>query len=196
MQEDTTLSGIYVGDKPSRSGRLSRLIRITRRFLIPRPIVSLGYYFRFGAKISLRAEVEWTKNIRFGRSCVVGSFTKVKASDGLIEFGDRCGIATGCFISAGANGIAIGDNFICGPNVAISSHNYQYTQFDTHLEDQGETSKGVRIGNNVWIGAGSVILDGSVIGDNSIVVANSLVNHRFRAGSMICGNPAKVLMKR
>ena len=58
------------------------------------------------------------------------------------------------------------------------------------------TSKGVTIGDNVWIGAGSTITDGSVIGDNSIVVANSLVNRRYKANSIIQGSPASVVFTR
>lgn len=65
-----------------------------------------------------------------------------------------------------------------------------------HLDDQGSFSKGIRIGNNVWIGANSTILDGTEIGDDCIVVANSLVNRRFPSGSIIQGNPAKSIFKR
>lgn len=64
------------------------------------------------------------------------------------------------------------------------------------LADQGHFSKGVKIGDNVWIGANSTVLDGTEIGDDCIVVANSLVNRRFPAGSVIQGNPAKVIFKR
>jgi acetyltransferase-like isoleucine patch superfamily enzyme len=59
------------------------------------------------------------------------------------------------------------------------------------LHDQEITSKGTRIGNNVWIGAGAVILDGADIGDDCVVGANSLVSRRFPAGSILQGNPAK-----
>ncbi len=55
---------------------------------------------------------------------------------------------------------------------------------------------GVRIGKNVWIGAGSIILDGTVIGDNCVVVAGSLVNRRYPDNVIIQGNPAKIIMKR
>lgn len=167
-----------------------------RRMLTPGWVVTLIYLYKFGAKISPRAEVDVSDNIRLGLKCVIGSFSKVKALDGALRMGDRCGIATNCFIASGENGIEIGDNFVCGPNVVISASSYVYDEIGVHIEDQGNTSKGIRIGRNVWVGAGSVILDGSVLGDNCIVVAGSLVNRRFPDNAIIQGNPAKIIIKR
>lgn len=182
--------------KAERSQKLTKMTKLLRRFLTPQ-IVSCFYYFlNYRGKISPKSEVEVSANFTMGPGCTVGSFTKIKASDGPLQMGERCGIANGCFIAAGAGGIRIGDNFICGPNVVITANNYVYNELNVHLEDQGQTSKGIKIGNNVWIGAGSVILDGTILGDNTIVVANSLVNRRYPANSILQGNPAKVLMKR
>ncbi|GGB95767.1 hypothetical protein GCM10011494_12800 [Novosphingobium endophyticum] len=110
--------------------------------------------------------------------------------------GHRGGIANGCFVSAGAGGIHIGANFICGPNVNIVGQNYAHGEKDIHLEDVGIVSRGIRIGDNVWIGAGSTITDGAVIGNNTIVVANSLVNRRYPDDVILQGNPAKVIFRR
>ena len=170
--------------------------KLIKRFLIPSKIITLCYFIKYGAKISHRAEVDFTDNITLGKKCVIGSFSKVKAADGHLRIGDRVGIATGCFVATGAKGINIGDNVIIGPNVNIIGTNYRTDQLDVHLEDLGMVSKGITIGNNVWIGAGTTILDGSVIGDNTIIVANSMVNRRFKPNVILQGNPAKVLMKR
>ena len=169
----------------------SPLANLVRRFLVPRFLVSIYYYLRFGAKISPRAEVELSSNLKFGRNCRVSSFTKIKAADGPLTIGTRCGFGTGCFVSSGEKGLEIGDNLVCGPNVVIMASSYRYDSLETHLHDQGTTSKGTRIGNNVWIGAGSVVLDGSHIGDDSIIVANSLVSRRHPPNTILQGNPAK-----
>jgi acetyltransferase-like isoleucine patch superfamily enzyme len=79
---------------------------------------------------------------------------------------------------------------------SVIASNYEYGKLNVPLEDQGHTSKGIRIGSNVWIGANSVILDGSVIGDNTIVAAGSVVNRRFPSGSILQGNPARILIRR
>ncbi len=164
--------------------------------MFPNFVVSLYYFLRYGAKISLRAEVDLTQNLRFGPDCVVSSFTKIKAREGPLTIGARSGFASGCFVSTGEKGTIIGDNFICGPNSVISSSNYAYEKLNVHLDDQDHMSKGVRIGSNVWIGAGSIILDGTVLRDNTIVVANSLVNRRYPPNCILQGSPAKVIMKR
>ncbi|MEP7313222.1 MAG: acyltransferase [Pseudomonadota bacterium] len=167
-----------------------------RRFLVPAFVVSLYGFIRWRAGISSRAEVELSSNLQLGPRCTISSFTKVKVTDGPLRTGADCGFGTGCFISAGAGGIEMGDHVICGPNVVVVASNYRYDSLAVPLDHQGQTSKGIRIGRNVWIGANSVILDGSVIGDNCIVVANSLVNRRFPANSIIQGNPAKILAQR
>jgi acetyltransferase-like isoleucine patch superfamily enzyme len=166
------------------------------RFFIPSLYVTLHYLMKFGAKVSPSSEVELSSNVQFGNKCTVGSFTKIKATDGALVFGNRNGIATNCFIAAGSGGIMIGDNFVCGPNVSIVADSYNHSDKEMHLEDQGSVSKGIKIGRNVWIGAGSVILDGAVIGDNTIVVANSLVNRKYVGDVIIQGSPAKIIMKR
>ena len=173
-----------------------KIKKIIIRVLTPQVLTSFYYFLKYRAKISLRAEVDLTPALILGHDCVIGSFSKIKAFGGYLKIGDRGGIGTGCFISAHRAGIEIGDNFICGPNVNIVGGNYNYHKTGVHLEDLGSSSKGIQIGNNVWIGAGSTILDGSVIGDNTVVVANSLVNRRYPPNTMLQGNPAKVILRR
>ena len=172
------------------------LIKGLKRAITPQILVSIFYFLKYKAKISPKAEVDLSNNLCLGEGCVVSSFTKIKAIDGALTIGARGGFATGCFVASGSAGIDIGDNFICGPNVNIVAVNYNHQQKDIHLEDQGTTSKGIKIGNNVWIGAGCTILDGAVIGDNTIVVANSLINRRYKQDVIIQGTPAKVILNR
>ncbi len=174
----------------------SMTIKLLKRFLLPQIVISIYYLLKFGAKISTKAEVDLSSKLILGKGCVISSFTKVKASDGVFKMGDRGGLATNCFVATGEGGIEIGDNFICGPNVSIVGINYIHDQKDVHLEDQGSSSKGIKIGNNVWLGAGCVILDGAQISDNSIVVANSTVSRRYKPDVIIQGSPAKVILKR
>lgn len=180
----------------SQNARWRKLSMTLRRFLVPRSFVTLYALVRWRANVSTRAEVEITPYLRLGRGTTVSSFTKIKATDGPLVTGERCGFAPGCFIAAGPGGIQLGDHVIFGPNVALIASNYRYERLDVPLEDQGHTSVGVRIGRNVWVGANCTILDGTVIGDNSIVVANSLLNRRYPPNSIIQGNPARVILDR
>lgn len=174
----------------------NRSAKSAARLLVPGFVTTLYYFAKFRAKVSHRAEVDLTNNLSFGPGATVGSFTKIKAFDGPVSFGSRAGIANGCFIASGEQGIYIGDNFICGANVNIVAVNYRYGRKNVPLDDQGSLSKGIRIGSNVWIGSGTTVTDGAVIGDNCIVAANSLVSRRYPDDSIVQGNPAKVIMKR
>lgn len=163
--------------------------------LTPASLVSLRYFLKFKAKISPKAEVEMSPNLQLGHDCHVGSFAKIKATDGVLKIGNRARIAVGAFIDGG-KGSTIGDNFIAGPHVHIVAANYSYAKKGVHLEDMDVVSKGITIGDHVWLGAGVTVTDGAEIGDNTIVVANSLVTRKFPADVVLQGNPAKIIARR
>jgi amino acid adenylation domain-containing protein len=177
-------------------GSVGPLRRLVQRFLVPRFVTSLYFLVRFGAKVSPHAEAELSPLLEFGKGCVVGSFTKIKASDGPVRFGSRCGIANSCFITGGKRGIHIGDNFTCGPGVSIVSSSYIHDRLDAHIWDQGLISAGIRIGSNVWLGASVTVLDGAELGDNTIVVAGSVVEGKHPPGVILRGNPASIVAYR
>ena len=166
------------------------------RQLTPGIVTTLYYYLKYGAKISLKAEVDLTPSLVFGKDAVVSSYTKIKASSGYIQFGNRVNFAAGCYISAGTGGLITGDNFMVGPHVNIIAGSYKYHKLGVHMDDLGTTSRGIRIGSTVFVGAGATILDGTVIGDNTIIVANSLLNRHYPPDCILKGNPAKVIKRR
>ena len=82
--------------------------------------------------------------------------------------------------------IEIGDNVTLAPRVHILAHDASmwYECGYTKIAP-------VHIGNNVFIGAGSIIMPGVTIGDNSIIGAGSVVLHDIENCSVVAGNPAK-----
>ena len=58
---------------------------------------------------------------------------------------------------------------------------------------QGLSSKGIKIGDNVWIGSGVIILDGVKIGSSTVIGAGSVVTKSFNNNLLIAGNPAKII---
>jgi acetyltransferase-like isoleucine patch superfamily enzyme len=168
---------------------------IARRFL-PGHIVSLAYWMKFGCFVSPRAEVDLTRNIQIGRRTQISSFCKVKAFDGPLTIGAHTSIGTSCFIAAGQAGASIGNDCLISPLVTILASNYHYQRLDVPIRHQGQTSKGVRIANNVWLGAGVVVLDGSDIGEGAIIAPNSVVSSRVPPNAIVDGNPAKVIFTR
>jgi len=86
--------------------------------------------------------------------------------------------------------VIIGDGAQIGPGVQILAAD--------HPRDAAERAMGlefgrpVRIGRNVWIGGGSIILPGVAIGDNALIGAGSVVTRNVPAGATAFGNPARV----
>jgi acetyltransferase-like isoleucine patch superfamily enzyme len=168
-----------------------------RRFLLPRSWITLQAWLRFRCRVSPRAEIELSPLLTLGRGSSIGSFTKLKASDGPLTIGSNVDIATGCFLSSHTAGVTIGDDCLIGPNVSIIGNNYRYDDLATPIRRQEKISdKGIRIGNNVWIGAGCVILEGAEIGAGAILTPNSVVSSRIPENSIVQGNPGKVIFTR
>ena len=172
------------------------IVKIIRRFLIPSPIITGIYLFKFGCKISTKAEVELTSNLKIGKGTQISSFSKIKASDGPLIIGSKVSIGSCCFVASGKGGVVIGDHSMIGHGSSIVSVNYRYDSLDMPISMQELTSKGVSIGRNVWMGSGCVILDGSNIGEGVIVTPNSVVSGKIPDNSIVQGNPARVVFVR
>jgi acetyltransferase-like isoleucine patch superfamily enzyme len=169
---------------------------ILRRFLLPSSVVSLFGYAKFRCKISPRAEVELSPHVVLGRGTQISSFVKIKASHGPLRIGERVAIATGVFIDAHEGGLEIGDDSMIGPNSVLVAVNYRYDRLDLPIQSQAKTSKGIRIGRDVWIGANVVVMDGAAIGDHTIVGPGSVVSGQLPERVVASGAPAKVVFKR
>lgn len=87
--------------------------------------------------------------------------------------------------------IYVGDNTLIGPNVTISSAGHP---IEPNLRSQNyQYNFPVRIGKNVWLGAGVVIVPGVTIGDNTVVGAGSVVTKDLPSNVVAVGNPCRVL---
>ena len=87
--------------------------------------------------------------------------------------------------------IFVGDSVMFGPNVTVATAGHP---IDPALRLKvGQFNIPVRIGNNVWIGANSVILPGITIGDNSVIGAGSIVTKDIPENVVAVGNPCRVL---
>ncbi|MFQ0976877.1 sugar O-acetyltransferase [Vibrio campbellii] len=87
--------------------------------------------------------------------------------------------------------IYIGNSVMIGPNVTIATAGHP---IDPDLRrDVAQFNIPVRIGDNVWIGANSVVLPGVTIGENSVIGAGSIVTKDIPANVVAVGNPCRVL---
>ena len=86
--------------------------------------------------------------------------------------------------------VAIADRTQIGPGVQILTADHPR---DAATRRSGlEFGRPIRIGRNVWIGGGAIILPGVSIGDNAVIGAGSVVTRDVPAGVTAFGNPARL----
>lgn len=139
--------------------------------------------------------------ISFGDNVTIHENTIIECTGVINELGESLligntvGISHSCFIQVRGR-VEIGSNVIFGPGVYIFSENHRYDRNDIFINEQGTTRKGVKIGDGVWIGARSVVLDGVSIGENSIIAAGSVVTKNIPPFEIWGGCPAKFIKSR
>ena len=107
-----------------------------------------------------------------------------------ISLGKECYINVNCnFIDDGL--ITIGDKTMFGPTVTVATVGHP---INPALREYMYCDH-VTIGNNCWIGAGSIICPGVTIGDNTVIGAGSVVTKDIPANCVAAGNPCRVIRK-
>lgn len=107
-----------------------------------------------------------------------------------IRVGKRVFINFGCtFMDRG--GIRIGDDAFIAPGVRLITENHGIS----HDRRRYLSSRPIVIGDNVWIGAGAVVLPGVTIGKNAVVGAGSVVTKDVEPDTVVAGNPARPIRK-
>ena len=129
------------------------------------------------------AEVEGPATIIWPATVEYGMFTKI---------GKNFFANTGFIVFDNAP-VTIGDNVRIGPNVHLLSSNHA---IDPEERNAGAMfAKPITIGDDVWIGAGAMILGGVEIGAGSIIGAGSVVTKSIPPMSIAAGNPCRVIRK-
>jgi acetyltransferase-like isoleucine patch superfamily enzyme len=116
-----------------------------------------------------------------GGACVrigAGTFLNLGvmvAADGLVEIGEHCMLANGCF---------------------VTDASHRFDDPEKPITWQGFDSKGpTRIGDNCWLGANVVVTSGVSIGERCVIGANSVVTRDIEPFSVAAGLPAKVIRR-
>ena len=170
--------------------------RTLQRYLLPSFMVALIVFFRDRAMLSFSSRVQLSPLVRLGRGSVVKPFAIIQTSGGRVEFGRNCAISSFNYIAAGRADVLVGDNVRLGPHVAIVGTTREYRRRDRLIIEQGFADKGIRIGNDVLIGARSVLVDGCEIGDGAVIGFGSIVTGKVPPYAVVFGTPAKVIFWR
>lgn len=142
------------------------------------------------------------RGIVIGDKVTVGSYAIIRPTNlyggepGLgLKIGNNSSIGPYSYI--GCSGyIEIGDNVMISPRVSIYAENHNFIEIDIPMIEQGVTRSFVKIEDDCWIAANSVVLAGVVIGKGSIVAAGSVVTKDVPPYSVVGGNPARIIKSR
>ncbi|MGN8026882.1 acyltransferase [Microbacterium sp. 22242] len=151
-----------------------------------------------------RRLVEEEPGSALGERCFLSALAAVQTST--LTLGDRSYVAANahlsgdvrlgadCSVNVGTairGTVRIGDSVRIGASSSILGFNHG---FDPGVEifRQPHTSRGITIGDDVWLGAHVVVLDGVRIGSGAVVGAGSIVTKDVPAGALVAGNPARI----
>ena len=149
-----------------------------------------------GAKLNIGNNV--TINSSF-LSNLVGLYSRTiivtRTPEAEISIGNNVGIS-GATIYA-RRSIVIGDNTMIGGNAKILDNDFHPIDIKARRDDMKEMidTRPINIGSDCFIGCNSIILKGTELGDGCVVGAGAVVSGKFNAGSVIVGNPARVIKK-
>lgn len=166
--------------------------------LLSRRCKSWGRYsnIAWGGRITNPQFVSVGKENIFLRNTVISATPALFGKDPVIEIGDGCRFGERNHITA-VNRITIGSHLLTGSYVLISDNAHGSSSTDMlnipPLERPLVSKGEVHIGDNVWIGDKACILAGVQIGNNVIIGANSVVTKDVPDNCVAAGIPAKVI---
>ena len=109
--------------------------------------------------------------IRIGRNSLIGEYNVLR----------------------GQGGITIGDRVYTAPNVQMLAVNHVFDDPTRPMVDQGITAQGIVVEDDVWLGAGAILMDGVRVGKGAVVAAGAVVTGDVPPHTVVGGVPARVL---
>jgi acetyltransferase-like isoleucine patch superfamily enzyme len=145
--------------------------------------------------VVLDAKGTTNRGIEVGRGVFLGRGTILSCKDGDIAIGDHgnfgfhCEVFSGSSVTVGRHGLFAAQSYLVG-----GGHEFELEELA--VIDQPRSSRGIALGDNVWLGTGAKVLDGVTIGSDVVVGANAVVTEDLPDGAIAAGVPARVLRRR
>lgn len=182
---------------------LNGVFKLKRKIFIGKKVkISNKSNFKFGSGCTIENYVSIdcysSSTIKFGDIVKIGKFSTISTTSHLsklgkgLEIGNNSAIGEYSYLGC-SGGVKIGDNVIMGQYVSFHSENHNFSDKSQLICEQGVTSQGIKLGNNIWVGSKVTFLDGCVLGDNIVVAAGSVVKGKFLSNIVIGGVPAKII---
>lgn len=165
---------------------------VIRHTFSPRFLVSLIYSFAY----YIHEHVVWRANIHAGRDVRIHATASIRNAQN-VYVGKNSHINHLCCVWAGENSkIVLGDNLLMGPGVSIFSSNHSMIK-GRPMTFQERKEASIVIGDDVWLGAHSIITAGTHIANGVIVAAGAVVTRNItQEGVIVAGIPAKIIGER
>jgi len=179
-------------------GKVGRGVVFGRNMTIRHPKkISIGDHVIFDDNTVIDAKGKGNSGIVIGSNVLVGRNSVISCKGGDIEIGDYSNIGPDNIIISESS-VSIGKYvFTSGKLYMIAGGNHTFDRKDIPIWKQPSVSKGgIRIEDDVWIGASSTILDGVKIGTGAIIGAATLVHKRIKPYTVSLGVPAQLVKKR
>ncbi len=125
-----------------------------------------------------------------GEGCYIEPPFYSNMGAGHVHFGDHIYCNFGVTMVDDTH-IYVGDHTMFGPHVTVATAGHPILP---ELREKGyQYNAPVRIGKNCWIGAGALILPGVTVGDNVVIGAGSVVTKDLPSNVVAVGNPCRIL---
>lgn len=191
---------MYINDLPFRIGAFRARMLVSsigdRCFVHHSLVLKAARKVRLGRSVEIRRGVELDARskekmgIIIGDSCRIKEYCTIAAYGGQIKIGQSALIGRNATIF-GHGKVEIGDHSMLGPNVCIFSSEHIIADAPDPFQNQGFTRERTVIGNNVWLGAGAIVLAGVQVSDNVVIAAGSVVSSSIVSPGIYGGIPAK-----
>ncbi|HTM27488.1 MAG TPA: acyltransferase [Vicinamibacterales bacterium] len=141
------------------------------------------------------AKGDTNRGITIGSGVFVGRNSILSCKNGDIDVADGANVGFNCEVFS-ASRVTIGRQTLLAAYCYVIGGDHDFSDPSIPVIAQGRRSKGVTIGEGVWLGAGAKILDGVSIGDRAIVGAGAVVRETVPDGAIAVGIPARVVGQR
>jgi acetyltransferase-like isoleucine patch superfamily enzyme len=188
---------------------------LLRRLLYPLLLGSVGRGCVFGQGVVLRhphkirigdgvtvddlvlLDAKGTQNrgIDLGRGVFLGRGSILSCKDGDIALGDHTNLGFHCEVFSGSS-VVVGRYGLLAAQAYLVGGGHEFEEAGVAVIEQARSSRGIVLGDNVWLGTGAKVLDGVRIGNDVVVGAGAVVTADLPDGVVAAGLPARVLRRR
>jgi acetyltransferase-like isoleucine patch superfamily enzyme len=183
---------------PSLFKRVGKGVVFGRNITLRHPHkISLGDNTFIDDNVVLDAKGEKNEGLRIGKNVYLGRNTILSCKEGSIFLDDYCNLSANCSLLSETE-IKMGKYcFLAGQCYLVAGGNHTYDDISIPIMFQPSFTKGgIRIDEDVWLGAGVIVLDGVTIGKGTVVGAGSVVTESLGEYSIAVGTPAKKIKDR